>query len=211
MLHQLIILLSFLIVLPWLESLDGTKHKDYLVKARLRESEDSSRINVFDSLDASSGIFKDRQKVEELRLENTLLITVAAFNIVGNGHYKKYLHNIICFFKHYGMRAVVYILHHNVEDFSSLKEEMEEHDIQLMSYPDVLFWELVNNKTQPIRKGKNFATYDGQFPSFREYGALVMLVPAFEALQLGFNVVYLDIDIGLVQNPIPYLVRGDAE
>ena len=38
-----------------------------------------------------------------------------------------------------------------------------------------------------------------------------MLVPALEALMLGYNGSYFDVDMGLVQNPIPYLTRGDAD
>ena len=59
--------------------------------------------------------------------------------------------------------------------------------------------------------GKGYADYAGKTPSFHSFGALVMLVPALEVMQMGFNVIYFDVDMGLVQNPVPYMVTGDAD
>ena len=38
-----------------------------------------------------------------------------------------------------------------------------------------------------------------------------MLVPVLEVLLFGYNVIFFDIDIGLVVDPVPYLVRGNAD
>ena len=38
-----------------------------------------------------------------------------------------------------------------------------------------------------------------------------MLVPALEVMMLGYNVIYFDVDMGLVQDPVPYLTSGDAD
>eukprot|EP01034_Spumella_vulgaris_P030063 gene30063-37219_t len=38
-----------------------------------------------------------------------------------------------------------------------------------------------------------------------------MLVPVLEVLQLGYNVIYFDVDIGLVQDPVPFLTIGSAD
>ena len=50
-----------------------------------------------------------------------------------------------------------------------------------------------------------------EHPTFLSFGALVMLVPVLEALNYGFNVIYFDVDIGLVQDPVPFLIKGDAD
>jgi hypothetical protein len=36
-------------------------------------------------------------------------------------------------------------------------------------------------------------------------------VPILEALELGFNVIFLDVDIALVRDPLPFLTQGDAD
>lgn len=38
-----------------------------------------------------------------------------------------------------------------------------------------------------------------------------MLVPVLEVLSLGYNVIYLDIDISMLEDPIPLLLHGDAD
>ncbi len=38
-----------------------------------------------------------------------------------------------------------------------------------------------------------------------------MLVPLLEILELGYDVVYIDLDVALVHDPIPSLVRGKAD
>lgn len=38
-----------------------------------------------------------------------------------------------------------------------------------------------------------------------------MKVPILEALELGFNVIFFDVDIALVKDPLPYLIEGSAD
>ena len=55
------------------------------------------------------------------------------------------------------------------------------------------------------------ASFEGPLPSFKTYGALVMLVPSLEVLLLGFDVVYFDLDLVLTQDPLPALATGRAD
>jgi len=38
-----------------------------------------------------------------------------------------------------------------------------------------------------------------------------MLIPTYEALILGYNAVFFDIDVGFVADPIPYITKGSAD
>jgi hypothetical protein len=82
---------------------------------------------------------------------------------------------------------------------------------EFLPYPEEQFWALLAQKTTPVIGGGGHADYEGSIPSFDRFGALVMFVPMFELLKLGYNVIYIDLDIGFVQDPIPYLVQGDAD
>lgn len=63
----------------------------------------------------------------------------------------------------------------------------------------------------PGHQGKSNAAYDSTSINFATYGALCMLIPAYEVLQAGYNVIYFDLDIGLVQDPVPFLLKGNAD
>ena len=105
----------------------------------------------------------------------------------------------------------VYILHHNLPDVQEEIRILEDLGVKVLTYPDEKFWSLIEEKTHRITYGKAFADYDSETPSFHNYGALLMLVPQLEVLDLGYNVIYFDVDIGLVQDPVPYITRGDAD
>ena len=59
--------------------------------------------------------------------------------------------------------------------------------------------------------GFGCADYSDSTPTFQSFGALVMLVPALEVMLHGYNVIYFDVDMGFVQDPIPFLTAGDAD
>ena len=51
----------------------------------------------------------------------------------------------------------------------------------------------------------------GLHPSFEHHGALVMLVPVLEVLSLGYDAIFFDVDISLLRDPIPFMVRGHVD
>ena len=167
---------------------------------------------VSQTLQAASGVYYDKDRGKKAGLEKTVFITVIAYNSKeGISHYKPLFRNFLCFAHQYGIDLVVYILHHHIPDLEEEMQSLESLGVRVLTYPDELFWSLVGEKKGRIIAGRNFAEYDLEYPSFPGFGALVMLVPQLEALELGYNVIYFDVDIGLVQDPVPYVTRGDAD
>lgn len=75
---------------------------------------------------------------------------------------------------------------------------------------DDLFWLLIQYKSKKFT-GKLHADYEGNIPNFHNFGSLPMLVPQLEMLFHGYNVIYFDVDQSLIIDPIPFMVKGDAD
>lgn len=181
-----------------------------ILKERSHDTKREAIVSM--TLLAASGVYTDKKRGTGSKLEKTVFITVIAYNAHESiYHYKIYFRNFLCFAKHYGIDLIVYILHHHLADVESEVLSLERLGVKVLTYPDELFWSLVSKKTTKISSGKKFANFDSSIPSFQSYGALIMLVPQLEILLLGYNVIYFDVDIGLVQDPVPYIIRGDAD
>jgi hypothetical protein len=172
----------------------------------------SSRFQIVQqTLQFSAGVYTNKTKNNTLVLNKTVFLSVAAFNQANIAHYKIYFKNFLCFIKHYEIDLLLYILHHDIKDLEVEVRELELLGIRVLTYPDELFWQIVSTKKTPVGVGKGLADYSGKVPSFSSFGGLVMLVPILEVLDLGFNVIYFDVDIGLVQDPIPFVTQGEAD
>lgn len=177
-----------------------------------RAHSDTRDLVVLQTLQAAAGVYLNKERGKSAGLEKTVFITVVAYNSKENiSHYKIYFRNFLCFVQHYDIDLIVYILHHNLPDVQEEIRILEDLGVKVLTYPDEKFWSLIEEKTHRITYGKAFADYDSETPSFHNYGALLMLVPQLEVLDLGYNVIYFDVDIGLVQDPVPYITRGDAD
>ena len=165
------------------------------------------------TLAAAAGVYNNKARGLAAGLSKTVFMTVIAFhsNQKSIGHYKIYFRNFVCFAKHYDIDLIAYILQHNLPDVEAEITSMEQLGLRVLTYPDELFWNIVLQKKSKVMEGKAFADYKGDIPSFVGYGALAMLVPQLEALMFGYNVIYFDVDIGLVLDPVPYIMRGDAD
>ena len=167
---------------------------------------------VLRTLQAAAGVYRDKERGAKASLQKTVFMTVVAYNTKENiFHYKVYFRNFLCFVQHYEIDLIIYILHHHLPDVEEEIRSLELLGVKVLTYPDELFWGLLAEKKSKIMDGKPFSSYDSEIPNFHSYGALVMLIPQLEAMQLGFNVIYFDVDIGLVQDPVPYITRGDAD
>ena len=167
---------------------------------------------VLTTLREASGVYNDKERGRKYGLSKTVFITVIAYNSREKiHHYKVYFRNFLCFTKHYGIDLIVYILHHHLPDVEKEIRSLEELGVRVLTYPDERFWSTVHQKRTPIKFGPRFADYDSEIPNFQSHGALVMVVPQLEILELGYSVIYFDVDIGLVQDPVPYITRGDAD
>lgn len=159
------------------------------------------------------GVYKDKDKGKALGLEKTVFITVIAY-MNGLLHYKVYFENFVCFAKHYNYDIIVVITHHQIPDLQLEIDSLTNLGVRVLTYSDVTFWTLMGSKKNMVwnnKIDKTRADYEGIYPNFQNYGALVMLVPILEILDLGYSVIFFDVDIGLIQDPIPYLIRGDAD
>ena len=165
---------------------------------------------VMQTLREAAGVYKDKSRGKALGLEKTVFIVVIAYP-VGTHFYKVYFRNFLCFVHHHGYDLIVYVVHHGVGDADVEIQSLRKLGVRALTYPEELFWKVVSNKMQPIHVGSKYASYNGTKISFQEFGALPMLIPAFEVLEAGFNVIYFDVDIALVIDPVPFLIRGDAD
>lgn len=180
---------------------------------RSAASHDSSRSGlVLSTIAGAAGVYVNKTLGSQLQLDSTVVVTVLAFNsdVRNNKHYKLYFHNFLCFTQHHGIDLIVYVAHHNLAE--SEIDDIKSLGVRVLTYPDELFWSTLSQKTNALARGRGRANYlDSDVPSFSSHGALVMLVPVLEVLLLGYSVLFFDIDIGLVLNPVPYMIRGRAD
>eukprot|EP01038_Epipyxis_sp_PR26KG_P004990 gene4990-6975_t len=164
---------------------------------------------VEEVLRAAAGVYHNKTQATFLGIDKSVMITTISSHDPGTVHYAVYLRNLLCFMHHHRLDLIVYVLHPKNDDY--LVQHLRRLGVSVISFPEQLFWQLISRKTSPIKVGKNHADYKGVFPSFSSFGSLVMLVPVLEVLQLGYNVFYLDLDIGILIDPIPYMIKGNAD
>lgn len=168
--------------------------------------------NVHNVLSQAAGVYKPSARHRHpnvTALQNTVLITVVAANTPENEKYSIFLRHLLCYIQHHRLKLVVFYLHHAYPEW---KRDFEHLDhVYLLTYPDYMFWQLVSTKQTEIIEGNAYAKYDSDIPTFSSYGALVMLVPVLETLEHNFNVIFLDADVVLVRDPIPYLIQSQAD
>lgn len=118
-----------------------------------------------------------------------------------------YLRNLLCFLHHYGIELVVYVVQHGVPDVEAELRAVEGLGVRALTYPDALFWSVVAQKTTYFRYNRRtFASYVDDEPSFHSYGTLTVMVPLLEVLEAGYTALFCDVDVGLVQDPVPHMV-----
>lgn len=181
------------------------------IKKLVSETRNLTRNAVVqETLRKAAGVYKDKSKAKSMGIENTVIISVVAYP-VGEHYYKVYFRNFLCFARHHGLDLVVYTVHDGDGDSYAEVLDLEKLGVHALTYPEERFWRLVSGKQSKPYIGAGHAKYSGSKVSFREFGALPMLVPSLEVLEAGFNVIYFDVDIALVLDPVPFLIRGDAD
>ena len=165
------------------------------------------------TLQSAAGVYRNKSRASQIKgLDRTVLITVLEYDKAGLMHYKVHLMNFLCYTSQYNYDVILFILHHHISDLQKEIEILESYGVFVMTYSDEMFWRVLATKsTRIVRRSKEHSSYHGHVPSFAGYGALVMLVPALEIVEQGYNVIYFDLDIGLVVDPIPHLMKGDAD
>ena len=161
-----------------------------------------------------SGVYKDKSKAKMMGLEKTVFISIIEYDTAHSIQYKVYFQNFMCYAQTYNYDVLIYFLYNNEDvDVSNEIAKLEQRGVHVISYPVALFWQLIDTKRSIIYlpQQKEHADYHSKQPNFVNFGASVMIIPGLEILQLGYNFVYFDLDIALVQDPIPYLLQGDAD
>jgi hypothetical protein len=143
-------------------------------------------------------------------VSKTIFITVVSFmgsNTEDAAQYKLYLKNLLCFLQSYHIKLLVYIVQPIISDI----QELESMGAIVLQFPNDLFFALIREKTTSFKTGRMHSDYALNFPSFKSHGALVTLVPILEVLAFEYNVIYMDVDVGLVLDPVPYLIHSDVD
>jgi hypothetical protein len=177
-------------------------------------------------LEKSSGIYQSKSKAKRNGVEKTVLLSVISLSDgKAMSLYMQMLRNWLCYTAHYDYMPVVYFLSQSgptnqsesVKQEGSLQaffEELKEinENAIFVDYPAHLFWSLLSKKKIWRNKinDRNFVDFEGNHPSFAHHGAFVMLVPILEVVELGHSVIYMDIDIALVRDPIPFIALGEC-
>lgn len=189
------------------------------------ETFDPSRgKRILKLLERNSGIYTNKEKAQYSGVERTILLSVISLNEGKSINvYRQILRNWLCYTAHYDYMPVVYFLsdpsganHTDTSlqkiNVSSIIKDLSEinKNAIFIDYPSHLFWSLLSEKTlwDSLRKERNVVDFIGDYPTFPHFGALVMLVPFLEVLEMGFSVIYMDIDIALVKDPIPFIALG---
>ena len=190
----------------------NANHLHYLAKAQSMQAERVKAVRQ--TLSGAAGVYKDKSKAKEHGLERTILTTVISHPKASHW-YRVYFRNFLCYAEHYKYDVVVYVMrnndHQTEKEFKDHISEIASLGVKALPYPEELFWRLVYGRTHHLRVGKRHASYKGSLPDFRAFGSLPMLVPMYEIISFDYNMIYLDVDLGLVLDPIPHMVNGDAD
>ena len=191
-----------------------TRNADHLRWAeRIKASSVGREKLVSDTLRAAAGVYTDKEKGKTLGLENTVLTTIISYP-KSRAHFKHYFRNFLCFSHTYGYDLVVYVTRNKNTTYAQHMAHVREISnlgVRALPFPEELFWRFVYGKTKPIHTGRSHAPYTGDLPTFYDFGALVMIIPSYEVVGSGYTLIFMDVDLGLVLDPIPHMTLGDAD
>jgi hypothetical protein len=176
------------------------KQKQIWVDQMIKSRDPNRNELVLEVAARVSGIYKEKEVAKALKIENTILMNVIS-HLDKTNLYNELLTNWQCFTSYHGLQAVTYILPSPTKNFSTMVQDFRNMGIEteFLPYPEEQFWALVSKKSNGIVPGGGHCDYETLVPSFEHFGALVMLVPIYELVKLGHNVIYIDLDIGFVQ------------
>jgi hypothetical protein len=144
------------------------------------------------------------------------------------GDYIPMLMNWLCYAHTHGLKGIVYALDISDRDYSSSDAFLRQRadaikgyhllakyvktvshgKFSVLPFPESTFWSLLANRTGDMAPRGQYpprADYIGVVPHFRRHGAVLMLVPWLELLVHGCSLIFLDVDVSMVRNPIPWL------
>ena len=157
-------------------------------------------------------VYKDSTKSILLGLENTIIITSHLWNMDNSP--KKTITSLACNLDRFSLSALFYLpVGSSAENLFYSKPNIPgESTIFTIDFPDEKYWTFLLHKTNAM-KNSSRAPYSANLnmPNHAEYGSLSKLIAILEIIELGINVIYLDDDVMLVRDPIPFLIRGNVD
>lgn len=149
------------------------------------------------------------------KLENSVMLTVLEVSDTFNplDKYYQYLFNFLCYCKRFSYKPLLYIVARNETTIAQNRRYFKEFypHVEVVDFPHELFWRMLQTKSTPIFAGRGRAGYDALFPTFEHFGGLLKMIPLLEVLQLGFNAILFDVDVAFLEDPVPYILHGDAD
>ena len=111
----------------------------------------------------------------------------------------------------------MYVLARRLTDFPQERRRLQvlgDH-VFVLDFPYALLWTTLLRKTGTFYHDSQRDLFRTlvltDIPSFKEYCDAMKFTVMLEVLSLGFDLVYLDTDLALVADPMPYLLRGSAD
>lgn len=146
----------------------------------------SGNNELLKKLQAASGVYTDPAK----QIKNTVIVTGCNFGFVNH------LHNFECFMKRLGMKFLVISMDERAHDYITTKTSM-------ISYL------LVNNNTNG---GDAITTAPQEFRS-KQFNLITAKKKeaVHDILKLGYNVLFSDTDVAILEDPFPYLLWKNVD
>eukprot|EP01038_Epipyxis_sp_PR26KG_P017391 gene17391-24033_t len=177
---------------------------------------DPNRIHMINkTATLAAGVYVNKLKtIHNKPLQKTVFINVfETANEAFSGKYRELVHNFLCYNNQLEYEVILYILDRNI---TRLQQEVQtfyliNNHIKILEYPYSLFWEYISHKNTTIEFRSGNVGYQNNYPTFQDFGFLVVLIPILELLELGYNVLYLDVDIVLLKDILPEITRGKSD
>lgn len=211
------LLISFFVPLIFLSNsiLAIANHLFKLLNSTNNESSKQRIQQVRTALSKVTGIFNDIEKVVQYRTQDSVLVAVVSLQsaTIRTSKYGLILNNWFCFMKHYNYKNAIYIAPERNFSFENQTQLLRSMgiDSNFLPYPVELFWSIVRKKSNGLQYGYHRCTYEGDLPSMDTYGGLIKIVPLLEVLQLGNDILFLDVDVAVIHDIIPAIIKGNAD
>lgn len=147
-------------------------------------------------------------------LDDILLMTVIEFDNTNSFRFKNLFLNWVCYIKEYNLKVLVYLIGKDCtgpgidQTITSLRADVNYPHLYFASYPYGLFWHALSFKQGGSATDMYLTSPSVECPNFKIFGSLITTVAIFEVVLHGHSVLYLDIDLVLIRDPIPYMLQG---
>lgn len=146
-------------------------------------------------------------------ISNTIVVAYMIVNGLSD-ELKILFSNWLCYLKKLDYKA---LLIYDTADDDSYDQIVNmtrgfETMIELFPYPRSLFWSQMARKTNELlgRINHRKRPYLGYTITTSQFGYITKLTPILELMTLGYDVIYTDLDIAFLRDPVPYIFSSSA-